>query len=305
MKKIFIFSFLLGSHQIFAADAPQKEYFFGGIKTAEDLLMVSILGILIITCIVICFVAYNLIQKVNAILKPEKDLDEAYRQAMENRTFWQKLGSLKPLSMEKDLEMDHKYDDIAELDNPTPPWFMYLFYSTIAFGIVYLIGFHIIGNGKVMTNEYTEEVTIAEKAREEYMKKFANAVNEDNVKALTDAKALEGGAKIYTQNCVACHGEKGEGKVGPNLTDEFWLHGGAAKNIFHTITEGVPEKGMISWKKTLNPIQVQQVLSYIVSLQGTNPPNPKEPQGEKYEASGSKPAADSTANKTTGSISAK
>ncbi|MEA5403085.1 cbb3-type cytochrome c oxidase N-terminal domain-containing protein [Arcicella sp. DC2W] len=303
MKKIFIFSFLLGSHQIFAADAPQKEYFFGGIKTIEDLLMVSLLGILIITCIAICFLAYGLQQKVNAILNPLKQTDDAYEQAMQNRTFWQKIASLKPLSMEKDLEMEHKYDDIAELDNPTPPWFMYLFYSTIVFAVFYLIVFHIVGNGKIMTNEYSEEVSIAEKAREEYMKKFANAVNEDNVKALTDAKAIESGAKIYTQNCVACHGEKGEGKVGPNLTDEFWLHGGSDKNIFHTITEGVPEKGMISWKKSLNPIQVQQVLSFIVSLKGTNPPNPKEPQGEKYESSGA--STDSTANKTTSSVSLK
>lgn len=297
MKKIYIFSFLLGSHQIFAADTPQKEYFFGGIKTGEDLLMVSLLGILIIVCIIICFLAYGLQQKVNAYLKPTQQLDEAYEQAMQNRTFWQKFASLKPLSMEKDLEMEHKYDDIAELDNPTPPWFMYLFYATIVFGVIYLIGFHIIGNGKIMVTEYTEEVTIAEKAREEYMKKFANAVNEDNVKALGDPKSLANGAKIYTQNCVACHGEKAEGKVGPNLTDEFWLHGGSAKNIFHTITEGVPEKGMISWKKSLNPIQVQEVLSYIVSLNGTNPPNPKEPQGEKYDPS--EASTDSTANKTT------
>ena len=297
MKKIYIFSFLLGSHQIFAADTPQKEYFFGGIKTGADLLMVSLLGILIIVCIIICFLAYGLQQKVNAYLKPTLQIDEAYEQAMQNRTFWQKLASLKPLSMEKDLEMEHKYDDIAELDNPTPPWFMYLFYATIVFAVIYLVGFHIIGNGKIMVTEYTEEVTIAEKAREEYMKKFANAVNEHNVKVLGDPKSLESGAKIYTQNCVACHGEKAEGKVGPNLTDEFWLHGGSAKNIFHTITEGVPEKGMISWKKSLNPIQVQEVLSYIVSLKGTNPPNPKEPQGEKYDAS--EASVDSTANKTT------
>ncbi|MBB6004083.1 cbb3-type cytochrome c oxidase N-terminal domain-containing protein [Arcicella rosea] len=303
MKKIFIFSLLLGSHQIFAADTPQKEYFFGGVKTIEDLLMVSLLGILIITCIAICFLAYSLQQKVKAILNPSKQTDDAYEQAMKNRTFWQKIASLKPLSMEKDLEMEHKYDDIAELDNPTPPWFMYLFYATIVFSVVYLIGFHIIGNGKIMTNEYAEEVSIAEKAREDYMKKFANTVNEDNVKALTDAKALESGAKLYSQNCIACHGEKGEGKVGPNLTDEFWLHGGSDKNIFHTLTEGVPEKGMISWKKTLNPIQIQQVMSYIVSLKGTNPPNPKEPQGEKYESS--EASTDSTANKTTSAISLK
>jgi cytochrome c oxidase cbb3-type subunit 3 len=113
------------------------------------------------------------------------------------------------------------------------------------------------------------------------MKKFANSVNENNVVALKDAKGLDEGKKIYTQNCVACHGQEAEGKVGPNLTDEYWLHGGDIKKVFHTLTEGVPEKGMISWKKSLNPIQIQQVASFVLSLKGTNPANAKEPQGDK------------------------
>lgn len=256
------------------------------LATASGLSFYEILLIsaLFVMCIILLVVTITLQNFVKVLLKPKEQEDSAYTQAMEGRTFWQKFWSLKPLSMEKDMMIEHEFDGIAELDNPTPPWFMYLFYSTIVFAVIYLFAFHIVGNGQIMTNEYSEEIAVADKAHEQYMKKFANSVNENNVKVLTDAKSLEDGSKIYTQNCVACHGDKGQGIVGPNLTDEFWLHGGSTKDIFHTITEGVPEKGMISWKKSLNPIQVQHVVSYITTLQGTKPANAKEPQGDKYVA---------------------
>jgi cytochrome c oxidase cbb3-type subunit 3 len=245
---------------------------------------ITLVSAVFVMCLVLLFVTYNLQQLVKALVQPQEQENNAYAEAMQNRTFWQKFWSLKPLSMEKDMMIEHEFDGIAELDNPTPPWFMYLFYSTIVFAVVYLFAFHIVGNGHIMTNEYSEEIAVADKAHEQYMKKFANSVNENNVKVLTDAKSLEDGSKIYIQNCVACHGDKGQGIVGPNLTDEFWLHGGTTKEIFHTITEGVPEKGMISWKKSLNPIQVQHVVSYLSTLQGTKPANPKAPQGDKYVA---------------------
>jgi len=282
MKKIFILPLLLSSSAMNGAvfnknvliAAPTGLSFY-------ELLLISALFVM---CIILLVVTLTLHKFVKILLKPNEQEDTAYVQAMENRTFWQKFWSLKPLSMEKDLIIEHEFDGISELDNPTPPWFMYLFYSSIVFAVVYLFAFHIVGNGHIMTNEYAEEIAVADKAHELYMKKFANSVNENNVKALTDAKSLEDGSKIYTQNCVACHGDKGQGIVGPNLTDEFWLHGGSTKEIFHTITEGVPEKGMISWKKSLNPIQVQHVVSYITTLQGTKPANAKEPQGDKYVA---------------------
>jgi cytochrome c oxidase cbb3-type subunit 3 len=283
MKRLSILAILsLVSFSMFAAEEAQNT-FLPGLKTGQELFVITLLGLMTMICAVIIVVTLNLNSQIRNIFKPKTESSE-FEQAMQNRTFWQKFWSLKPIQFEKDQIMEHQYDGIAELDNPTPPWFMYLFYITIVVGIFYLIGYHVIGNGKIMNNEYTEEVTIAEKAREEYMKKFANSVNEDNVKVLTDAKGVEDGKKIYTQNCVACHGANGEGVVYPNLTDEYWLHGGTPKAIFHTINEGVPEKGMISWKKTLNPIQVQQVLSYIVSIQGTKPANAKAPQGDKAEA---------------------
>ena len=115
------------------------------------------------------------------------------------------------------------------------------------------------------------------------MKKFANSINENNVTLLADSKALTKGQEEYTKNCVACHGDKGQGGVGPNLTDEFWIHGGDFKSMYHIISEGVAEKGMIAWKKSLNPLQIQQVASYLYQFRGTKPQNGKEPQGEKYE----------------------
>jgi len=184
------------------------------------------------------------------------------------------------MEMERKLVMDHAYDGIQELDNPTPPWFMFLFYSTIGFAVIYGAVYHGIGNGRIMENEYIAQVKEAEIQREAYLKKFASSINETNVKLVSDAAKLSDGKKVYDANCVACHGSLGEGKVGPNLTDAYWIHGSGIKKVFRTITEGVPEKGMIAWKKQLNPLQIQLVSSYIISLKGSNPPNPKAPQGE-------------------------
>ena len=112
---------------------------------------------------------------------------------------------------------------------------------------------------------------------------------------LADASDLAGGAKIYTTSCVACHGAKGEGGVGPNLTDNYWLHGADIKDVFKTIKYGVDGKGMASWQSVYSPKQLAQVASYVKSLHGTNPPNGKEPQGVLVEESGSSTVVDSTA----------
>lgn len=276
MKKLIILPLLLVNYSINAS-------IIGYVNTGPAFYEVILIGAMAIMTLVLLVIAFTLQGFVKSLL-PKEEKNMVLEKALEDRTFLQKVFSLKPLSMEKDMIMEHTYDGIAELDNPTPPWFMYLFYSTIVIAVVYLFTFHVVGNGKIMTTEYAEEIAVAEKANELYMKKFANAVNENNVIVLTDAKSIEDGGKIYAKNCVACHGDRGQGGVGPNLTDEFWLHGGSTKNIFHTLTEGVPEKGMISWKKTLNPIQIQHLVSFLSRFQGTNPENGKAPQGDKYVA---------------------
>jgi cytochrome c oxidase cbb3-type subunit 3 len=188
---------------------------------------------------------------------------------------------LKPIEKEKDLMTDHNYDGIRELDNKIPPWFSYLFYATIIFGIFYMINYHILSSGDVQATEYKEEIKRAETQKLELIKTGA-LLDENSLTALTDAGALSTGKEIFVKNCAVCHTESGGGLVGPNLTDNYWIHGGGIKNVYTVIKNGVPAKGMISWKSQLNPRQIQEVASYVLSLHGTNPPNPKAPEGELY-----------------------
>ncbi|UFH55937.1 cbb3-type cytochrome c oxidase N-terminal domain-containing protein [Spirosoma sp. KNUC1025] len=260
----------------FFVDPAEKSIW--NLTSGEDLLwMVAIMFVAVAVGLLLAITLY-LAYILRKILAPES---EAKTQPVDTRSTWQRWAGLHALSQEKDLMLEHAYDGIAELDNPTPPWFMGLFYSTIGFAVIYLLIFHVIGNGNTMEQEYKQEVAIAEKQREAYVKLVAGKINENTVTLLTDKKGVESGKVLFNQYCTACHGQKAEGVVGPNLTDEYWLHGGHVKDVFHTITEGIPEKGMISWKKQLNPLQIQQVSSYVLSLQGTKPAGGKEPQGEK------------------------
>ncbi|MEJ2195649.1 MAG: cbb3-type cytochrome c oxidase N-terminal domain-containing protein [Ignavibacteriaceae bacterium] len=184
-----------------------------------------------------------------------------------------------PIEKEKDILFDHEYDGIKELDSRIPPWFTGLFWVTILFAVYYMLNFHVLNTGKLMYEEYEEEMKIALLQKEELMASGA-FLTEQSVTQLTDDVALLAGKNIFEANCVACHLADGGGLVGPNLTDEYWIHGGGIKNIFHTIKYGVPEKGMISWQRQLNPIEIQEVASYVMSLQGTHPAVPKPPQGE-------------------------
>lgn len=187
-----------------------------------------------------------------------------------------------PLDKEKEILLDHDYDGIHELDNNIPPWFSFLFYGTIIFGIAYMIQYHVIMDGNIQASEYEQEVAIAEAQREILIKSGA-FISGETVQLVSDDASLLSGKDIYIKNCATCHGQAGEGLVGPNLTDDYWIHGGSVKDVFKTIKYGVPSKGMISWQQQLNPKQMQEVSSYILnSLHGTNPPNGKQPEGEKY-----------------------
>ncbi|MFN4233528.1 MAG: cbb3-type cytochrome c oxidase N-terminal domain-containing protein [Bacteroidia bacterium] len=202
-----------------------------------------------------------------------------------------KFNASVAVENEKDILLDHNYDGIKELDNSLPPWWKYGFYFTIVWSIIYLIYYH-LGSGPSSEKEYNDEVALAQLQIEEYMKKSANAVDENSVTLASDASSLDAGKSIYMDNCAACHGRLGEGGVGPNLTDDYWLHGGSIKDVFKTIKYGVPAKGMKSWQAELSPSQIRQVASFIKSLHGTNPPNAKEKQGELYKE-------DATENNTT------
>jgi len=270
MKKINITALLLAL--TFTAEA--QEATSQPVATSHGIL----LGIIFFLTIILVMVVFTLHKVVN-VIKAENQGSTKYE---DNRTGWEKLLSLKPLAAEKDIELDHDYDGIKELNNPIPPWFNVLFYGTVVFAIVYLIIYHVAYMAPLQGKEYDNELTLADKQKQEYLKKAGNLIDENSVTLLTDKTKVDAGLATYTTRCAACHGEKGEGKVGPNLTDEFWIHGGGIKNVFKTIKYGVPAKGMVAWQNTLNAAQIQEVASYILSLQGTNPPGAKESQGEKY-----------------------
>lgn len=200
------------------------------------------------------------------------------------RTFWEKFFGLNPKNLERDMILHHNYDGIEELDNPTPTWFMALFYGTIIFGVIYLFNYHFLKLNPLQEKEYAIEMENGEKIKQAYLAEVSSKINENNVSLLTDQASIDEGKSLFVSfNCGSCHGGIGEGKqgLGPNLTDEYWLHGGKPENVFKTIKYGVPSKGMIAWESKMNPLQMQKLTSYILSLQGSNPPNAREPQGEK------------------------
>ncbi|MEZ4761400.1 MAG: cbb3-type cytochrome c oxidase N-terminal domain-containing protein [Flavobacteriales bacterium] len=198
-------------------------------------------------------------------------------------TILHKLTQAVDVEHEEDVLMHHEYDGIRELNNVLPPWWLWLFYGTIIWGVVYLVNVHILGVMPLQAEEYEQEMAQAKEDVAAYLAQFSNLVDESNVTVVTDEATLASGESTYKQFCVACHGANGEGGVGPNMTDAYWIHGGGIKNVFKTIKYGVPQKGMISWQSQLKPSEMQAVASYILTLQGTDPPNQKEPQGEIWK----------------------
>ncbi|RDV13566.1 cytochrome c class i [Pontibacter diazotrophicus] len=177
-----------------------------------------------------------------------------------------------------EIHSHHDFDGIQEYDNDLPPWWKTMFYATIVFAIGYMLHFHVFKTGALQAEEYEMEMEQAA-ILAAMTPDDPNAVTDYEV--MTDATALENGKQTYIQNCAACHGQNAEGTVGPNLTDEYWLHGGDVNDIFKTIKYGVPAKGMVPWQGKLTKDEILEVSSYILSLQGSNPENGKEPQGEK------------------------
>lgn len=193
----------------------------------------------------------------------------------------ERLLELKPLEEEASLLIPHDYDGIQEIDNPIPSWFGGLFYATIVFAVGYLLVYHVFGIGQLQYDEYKTEMAVAAKEKEVFLSKAANRVDENTVKLSTDAGVLADGQSIFKLNCVPCHGDHAQGVVGPNLTDDYWLHGSKINDLFKTIKYGVAAKGMPTWEKQLSPKQIADVANYVKSLHGTNPANPKEAQGIK------------------------
>jgi cytochrome c oxidase cbb3-type subunit III len=217
---------------------------------------------------------------------------------------------------EKEVRLlDHNYDGIQELDNDLPKWWVWLFYLCIVWAVLYMMYFHVFNIGYLSGDEYRRELDpnyerigtahdkalgfipqyrtpMYDPARDHKLagmvrKSGGSAYREETREtdtvtyvALTGPDAISAGKGIFTARCVQCHGPNGQGNIGPNLTDDFWLHGAGMSNVVKTVKYGYPAKGMLSWRTELTPEQILQVASYVLSIHGSNPPNPKPPQGE-------------------------
>ncbi len=233
--------------------------------------------------------------------KGVEEVVETYRQPQESwwSRFMKTATKAVPVSQEKDIDLGHDYDGIRELDNKLPPWWLWMFYISIIFSIIYWTLFHITGSAPGMHQEYEQDMKKANTAIAAYMAKQAEQVDENNVAMLEDPQEIELGKSIFNTSCTPCHGTMGEGNsIGPNLTDEYWLHGGGIKNVFSTIKYGVIEKGMQSWKENLRATDMQRVASYILTLQGTNPPGAKDPQGDLWKPEQDAAQPENTGEKT-------
>jgi len=204
-------------------------------------------------------------------------------------SWWEKFAALKTEKSEDELILEEDFDGIKELDNPTPPWYNFIFYITIVAAVLYLLNYHVFKIGSLQATEYTNAVAESKAEVDAYLKKSGNAIDENSVVLLTNKKDIDEGAVIFQEKCAVCHLADGGGLVGPNLTDSYWIHGGDIKSIFKTIKYGVPAKGMIAWQNALSGKQMQSLSAFIHTLKGTTPAQAKEPQGDLYVEAGVSP----------------
>ena len=291
---LFIFFFLLFSNSSFAQDAATAEPVevvsnYGGISSTTFYLFVIVLVVEVIAILFLAFV----IRRLYVELIPQKTVavEKKYRlvewwSGLDKKLFTKAI----PVEREADVMLDHDYDGIRELDNALPPWWKYGFIITIVVAVVYLLNFHVFDYGKNPTQEYAAEIEKANVEKELFESKNKDKIDENNV-PMADAAGIAKAKEIFETKCWACHGKQGEGGVGPNLTDDYWLHKGSLNEIYKSIKLGYPDKGMQAWATDYTPKEMSFLASYIKTLAGTNPPNPKTPQGDLDK--------DNAANKTT------
>jgi len=174
---------------------------------------------------------------------------------VETESWWKRMydksWDLVPVEKEKDILLNHDYDGIRELDNVLPPWWVAMFWICVIYGFGYLGYYHVWDYGQTQREEYVAEVKYAEEQAAKFLSRQVDQVDENNVAMVEDEGKLSIGEAVYLGNCAACHGQQGEGGIGPNLTDKYWIHGGSVGDLFKTIKYGVPAKGMIAWKSHL------------------------------------------------------
>jgi cytochrome c oxidase cbb3-type subunit III len=251
------------------------------LATKEGMFIIMIGTFIVIVSLLMMAVLYLLVQVKNILFK-KAGLTEAEKETAWDRFYVQYIsGKHAPVGKEADKMMDHEYDGIREMDHTMPPWLRYVFIGTIVFAVYYLAVYFVFDLRDNQYEEYAQQLQEAEllavQRQGDTPPITAETVARDN-----SAEAMANGKQIFNISCSPCHAKDGGGTIGPYLTDEYWIHGGSINNVFRIIKYGVKEKGMIPWQDKLSAEEIQGVSSYILTLQGTNPENPKAPQGEKY-----------------------
>lgn len=288
-------NFLLHNPLLLQASEPLAQPAAGGLLTGmspmESLLLIVMLIVFVAGMAAIINLSFTFMgmQRVRMLEKYHPEVLEKIGvpiPAAVTIPWWQQLYNRLtddvPIEEEGAILLDHDYDGIMELDNNLPPWWKGVLYISMAFAPVYIWFVHFSDYGTLQHEAYAYEMEMADEEVKAYLATQQNTVDESNVTLLADADALGKGAALFTAKCIVCHGKAGEGGIGPNLTDNYWLHGGSIGDVFKSIKYGIPEKGMIAWKSELRPRDMQEIASYIKSIVGTNPPGAKEPQGEEY-----------------------
>ena len=291
MKKLFIlFSLLMIASVGMAQEAAPVHSFWNDPLNDPMFPLYVVMGFVFLVALLVVLVAGYMVQVLNVFIRKaaeEKAAASGIPYVPEPgywSTLWNKINAFKPVEKEAEIMLDHNYDGITELDNHLPPWWKWLFYITIVWSIAYMIVYHVTDSLPLSDQEYQNEVTLAQEQKAKLLAlKPAVVIDENALQYSNDEVLIQNGRKVYVTNCASCHLANGEGSIGPNLTDEYWIHGGSIKDIYVTIKNGVQEKGMIPWGPVLSAEQIRDVSFYIMSIRGTNPANPKPPQGTIYK----------------------
>ena len=244
----------------------------------------SMIAVIFVALLAILVLLYN----IRFLLKADKvkatETKEALVTAKSFSAWWSRINKFKPVEQESDLELDHEYDGIRELDNRLPPWWLYGFYATIIFGVIYFWRYHVSYSAPLSKEEFEISVKKADEEVKAYLAQKGESVDENTVTVSVEPTDIAEGKKIYTAACVACHKDDGGGMVGPNLTDDYWLHGGDVKSVFKTIKYGI--NAMPQWQTSYSNKQIAQVASYVMSLHGANPTGAKTAEGQLFKEEG-------------------
>lgn len=286
MKKVLTFFLLFGIGEIAVAQDAATSFWDDPVNNPMTPFYMVVALVFLVT-IILLYTAIYLLSVLNLFVQQQEEEKAAKLGVPYARrpSLWQRMKSrltrAVPVEREETVLLDHDYDGIKELDNHLPPWWKWLFYTTIIWGVVYLVAYHVTHSFPLSHEEYDHEVAAArEKVKAYRASQPQEAIDENGLTYSADPEIIKRGQAVFSINCTPCHAKDGGGGIGPNLTDNYWLHGGELKQIFHTVTNGVVDKGMIAWGNVLTPQQIRDVSYYVVSIRGSKPANPKAPQGE-------------------------